>query len=63
MKSHLSISDDLEKVIEDNLNFYLLCLLLGVNKIFETLNIKSDGGDDINKIERVFSSVSLCYGT
>jgi len=37
----LSIPNDLENDFEDNLNFYVLCLLLGRNTIFRTLNIRS----------------------
>jgi len=37
----LNIPNDLENNFEDNLNFYVLCLLLGGNIIFETLHIRS----------------------
>ena len=37
----MNIPDDLENDFEDNLNFYVLCLLLGGNAIFETLRIRS----------------------
>jgi hypothetical protein len=41
----LNIPDDLENDFEDNLNFYVLCLLLGGNAIFETLRIRSGRED------------------
>jgi len=37
----LNIPDDLENDFEDNLNFYVLYLILGGNAILETLRIRS----------------------
>ena len=49
----LNIPDSLENGFESNLNFCILCLLLGGYPIFEILNFRL----------RVFSSVSLYCGT
>jgi len=35
----LNISDEYEKNFEDNINFYVLCILLGGNTIFEILDL------------------------
>jgi len=52
----LNIPDDLENDFEDNLNFYVLCLLLGGNAIFETLRIRS--GERRRIINNIFQNQS-----
>ena len=38
----LNVSTDSEKDFEDNINFYVLCILLGGNTIFEILDLNSE---------------------
>ena len=52
----LNITDDSENDFEDNLNFYVLCLLLGGNAIFEILRIRS--GERRRLINKIFQSQS-----
>jgi len=37
----LNISDDKEKGFDDYINFYVVCLLLGENEVYEILKIGS----------------------
>ena len=52
----LNIPDNSENDFEDNLNFYVLCLLLGGNAIFEILHISS--GERRRFINNIFQNVS-----
>lgn len=52
----LNISDNSEKDFEDNLNFYVLCLLLGGNAVFENLHISS--GERRRYINNIFENAS-----
>jgi len=52
----LNILDNSEKDFEDNLNFYVLCLLLGGNAVFENLHIRS--GERRRYINNVFQYAS-----
>ena len=52
----LNIPDDKEEDFDDNINFYVLCLLLGGNAVFEILKIGS--GERRRFINNIFQSPS-----
>ena len=52
----LNIPDDKEEDFDDNINFYVLCLLLGGNAVYEILKIGS--GERRRFINNIFQSPS-----
>ena len=52
----MNIPDDKEEDFDDNINFYVLCLLLGGNAVFEILKIGS--GERRRFINNIFQSPS-----
>ena len=56
IQKSLNLSDDSEKDFEDNINFLVLCLLLGGNMVFDILSINS--GERRRFINNVFQTPS-----